>query len=86
MRLTIALDPGLRASGLAVFEGAVLKHAAIVRPEIHHRETLPAVVVMCEGLVQIATLSSATNATKITLHTGMRCGKNTIRVKAFDDR
>ena len=23
MRLTIALDPGLRASGLAVFEGAV---------------------------------------------------------------
>ena len=51
MRLTVALDPGLRASGLAVFEGAVLKHAAIVRPEIHHRETLPAVVVMCEGLV-----------------------------------
>lgn len=23
---------------------------------------------------------------EITLHTGMRCGKNTIRVKAFDDR
>lgn len=57
MRLTFALDPGLRASGLAVFEGAVLKHAAIVRPEIHHRETLPAVVVMCEEV--IATIDTA---------------------------